>query len=231
MPGGHVTSLWAQHELHTSVSRTIERRPQENFFDSIVKPQDSNSYFANQFNKQNSPFVNQFNPFLQNQNNIPNNQFNPFSTRVGNPPETKPVTNNLQNGSFFLTFGAPPYSEFGSNTIPTTTRTTTRRPVFRIITTTPTTAVPTFEPDYSECGIVGSQRLIFGGASVNPGEFPWLVAIYLKEALNTKYICTGNLISKKHVLTGRNIYLIPLNRGEKMFREAGIIIQFLKFVC
>lgn len=51
------------------------------------------------------------------------------------------------------------------------------------------------------CGKVSiSTGLVVNGEEARPGEFPFLVALYKIE--NDKFFCAGNLISRRHVLSG-----------------------------
>ncbi|KAG6462729.1 hypothetical protein O3G_MSEX013430 [Manduca sexta] len=48
-----------------------------------------------------------------------------------------------------------------------------------------------------ECGIAGKNRRIVGGTSVQPHEYPWLVALMLGPKLH----CGGAIITDLHILT------------------------------
>ncbi|TKR68605.1 hypothetical protein L596_024566 [Steinernema carpocapsae] len=48
----------------------------------------------------------------------------------------------------------------------------------------------------------GLQQKAMGGTAVKDGEMPWAVAIFNKD----EYICTGTLVSKKHVLTAAHCF-------------------------
>lgn len=74
------------------------------------------------------------------------------------------------------------------------------------------------QSNQQECGVY-SQSLVVGGDRVREGEFPWLVAIFQKTVNNYQYKCAGNLISKKHVLSGKvSILQIQISvRSQKYF--------------
>lgn len=61
-----------------------------------------------------------------------------------------------------------------------------------------TTAKPS-----DECGIMSSSRsLIQGGSQSTRDQFPWTVAILIKQSFgNYHYFSTGTLISKRHIIT------------------------------
>ncbi|XP_064292732.1 LOW QUALITY PROTEIN: serine protease gd-like [Plodia interpunctella] len=65
----------------------------------------------------------------------------------------------------------------------------------------PTNPVSTQE----ECGVVagGNERLplIFNGQSYSRGDWPWLVALYKRKDGSLTFICSGTLISDRHVVT------------------------------
>lgn len=56
----------------------------------------------------------------------------------------------------------------------------------------------------SECGqkTVNVGTLVIGGNHTKPGEYPWIVAIYRKEAGENEQICSGSLISRFYILSG-----------------------------
>lgn len=41
---------------------------------------------------------------------------------------------------------------------------------------------------------------IFGGSSIQKAEWPWLVAFF--HRIESKFFCSGSLVSKKHILSG-----------------------------
>lgn len=49
---------------------------------------------------------------------------------------------------------------------------------------------------------------ILGGTEVQPGEFPFMAALEYKnkDDKKVKYVCSGSLISKQHVLTAAHCY-------------------------
>lgn len=71
------------------------------------------------------------------------------------------------------------------------------------------------------CGVSAPMHLIIGGEKARPGEFPWLVALLAKESRVYKFICTGNLISTRHVLTGTSKYCFVLGNCTFVSSSAG----------
>lgn len=52
--------------------------------------------------------------------------------------------------------------------------------------------------------------LVVNGEQARPGEFPFLVALYKYK--NDKFFCAGNLITRRHVLSGEcKICIIFIN--------------------
>lgn len=218
--------MWAQHALRTSVSNVphiiteppinvlttnnvIQTYEPSNFVTPNSKPFDPNSFDNNPIDPYNEvPFLNPNLPDFP-EDLTPTTKRNTISTRrrptTRPPPTTRfttrpPTTTSLppssvpplrgpeENGQSQL-FTSPPRGAAVSQNVPTSLSTSPPR----------TSAI-----DYSECGISGSQPLVIGGTEVKPGEFPWLVAIILVTTkTNYEYVCTGNLITKKHVLTGK----------------------------
>lgn len=76
--------------------------------------------------------------------------------------------------------------------------------------------VPASDPDPAsaaiECGVISGgneqQPLIYSGQNYNRGEWPWLVAIYKRKDGSLHFICSGTLVSARHVVTGENTLLI-----------------------
>lgn len=54
------------------------------------------------------------------------------------------------------------------------------------------------------CGLPNlTKPLIVNGSPSEKGAHPWHVALYVKTDLGISYMCGGNLISDRHVLTGK----------------------------
>lgn len=49
-------------------------------------------------------------------------------------------------------------------------------------------------------------KLIQGGENALPGEFPWLGALFRINVTPKEYVCTVNLISRKHLLTAAHCF-------------------------
>ncbi|KAF5281672.1 hypothetical protein FQR65_LT14602 [Abscondita terminalis] len=95
--------------------------------------------------------------------------------------------------------------------------TTTTRPFFYhsvAMTMKPTTTRPTTQPvvvfesrhlERFECGVSeDTQALIVHGKPTSEGQYPWLVAMFhLQDNGEYKFKCAGNLISNKHVISGK----------------------------
>ncbi|XP_039298380.1 serine protease gd [Nilaparvata lugens] len=61
---------------------------------------------------------------------------------------------------------------------------------------------PEYVEDNEECGrAIKVNPLIIGGSSIERGSWPWLVAVYMIDALGIKFHCSGTLITSKHVIT------------------------------
>lgn len=45
-----------------------------------------------------------------------------------------------------------------------------------------------------------AHQLIYGGSVVARGEWPWVVSLFEKH--NNEFLCSANLISHQHLLTG-----------------------------
>ncbi|KAG5677123.1 hypothetical protein PVAND_006905 [Polypedilum vanderplanki] len=53
---------------------------------------------------------------------------------------------------------------------------------------------------FDECGIPRwGHGLIYGGETIHPGEWPWLVPLFFRQ--NNEFFCSSNLISHQHLLT------------------------------
>jgi len=58
---------------------------------------------------------------------------------------------------------------------------------------------------YFECGIgsppISDNSLISTEIKTSPGQWPWLVAIFLIKISN-KFQCAGSILTQKHIITG-----------------------------
>lgn len=57
----------------------------------------------------------------------------------------------------------------------------------------------------STCGVPRTQGigLIIGGQNIERGSLPWMVALLGKSSGRFTFFCSGTLISKKTVVTGK----------------------------
>lgn len=121
--------------------------------------------------------------------------------RIFNPPPAAESTNLPMN----------PTIDFRPSSPPIVTRSTTE---FTLITPEqqpqPTQQLPWlpdrggFGVNDDQCGITSvTNTLIAHGRDVLRGEYPWLVAIFQVKNLGPEFVCGANLISHRHVITGR----------------------------
>ena len=76
----------------------------------------------------------------------------------------------------------------------------TVRPPQRQTTTRPReSSIPSFDTNNVQCGLPAlGGSLSFGAQSINRGEWPWIVAIFIKtKATGLDFICGGTLVSSK----------------------------------
>nr|XP_022904317.1 modular serine protease-like [Onthophagus taurus] len=74
----------------------------------------------------------------------------------------------------------------------------------------------------AECGLkrVNAQTLIIGGSQAQPGEYPWIVAIY--DNTNT-HICGGSIISTRFVVSAAHCFS-NLDNGDVFDKEGYTLI-------
>ncbi|RZF37116.1 hypothetical protein LSTR_LSTR015306 [Laodelphax striatellus] len=61
---------------------------------------------------------------------------------------------------------------------------------------------PASVEENEECGrATNLNPLIIGGSNIERGSWPWLVAVYVVDALGIKFHCSATLITSKHVIT------------------------------
>lgn len=85
--------------------------------------------------------------------------------------------------------------------------------------------------DGFKCGVPGDQLpnnavvpLILGASETNIGQFPWLVALFMKTGSKFDYKCSANLISETHVLTAARciqFYNIQIIKTDQIFLIMG----------
>lgn len=71
----------------------------------------------------------------------------------------------------------------------------------------PNPVLPTFTTsnETPQCGVARNlvTPLIVGGETAADGHFPWLAAMFTATDTGYQYKCTANLVSNRHVITGR----------------------------
>lgn len=61
-----------------------------------------------------------------------------------------------------------------------------------------------------ECGrAVAANPLVVGGRPLQRGQWPWLAAVFILKSLGLEFHCSGTIITRKFVLTGK--YLRTIN--------------------
>ncbi|KAK6621976.1 hypothetical protein RUM44_001783 [Polyplax serrata] len=103
---------------------------------------------------------------------------------------SKPTTSR----PYYTTTTRRPYTTTTRRTT-TTIRTTSYRPIT-------STALPPLTVDSRDCGeqeIPGFR--VVGGTESNPGQWPWMAAIFLHGVRRTEFWCGGSLIGRRHILT------------------------------
>jgi len=154
----------------------------------------------------------------------PNTDFNPFwpsqTTKQPPPPISHP--------SIIISY---PIYQPTTTKRPIYQPTTTQRPIYQSTTTprrttkksTVTTQRPTFSDEINnnpflkpppvqqsyiyECGISNQpitnniNPLISMGMKTSPGQWPWLVALFLVRT-TFEFQCAGSILTQKHVITG-----------------------------
>lgn len=147
----------------------------------------NNNYFGNQnLNIIQPSMIPTYNQQGQ-QNNFNNVNYNYNSNQQG----TNPQQHGNQNTQY------QPFVQQQSQTQPPTLQTTT----------TPRPTLPAYDINNESlnniCGtpVRAPKPLVFGGAPITHGEWPWIVALYIKNLGNVNYHCGGTIISKKIVIT------------------------------
>ncbi|KAJ2940195.1 hypothetical protein O0L34_g11761 [Tuta absoluta] len=123
-----------------------------------------------------------------------------YERPVTQPPRrTRPPPPPPQYYPEVMTQPPPQYYPEVITQPPTPPRPAQTPPPFR-----PPQPQPQPQPSFSECGIVSGGNempLIYNGQSFNRGDWPWLVAIYKRKDGSLTFICSGTLVSDRHVVT------------------------------
>lgn len=87
------------------------------------------------------------------------------------------------------------------------------------------------KPTEVECGRIDDQfrltHLISGGKRLPRGTWPWIVAIYVKEANGITFKCTGNVLSNRIVLTAA--HCIRLYSRENQYAPKELLLAFGRY--
>lgn len=136
----------------------------------------------------------------------------------------------------------PPTTRPAVNPIPTTRPTSTQRPKKKPTASRPTTTVGLSEgignnvflnpTQRNDCGRTAQSSninpLISKGERISPGQWPWLVAIFLVK-IEFEFQCAGSILTNRHVTTG--VFEISLPRGKiSQYRTSATIYFFIVFV-
>ncbi|XP_011867326.1 PREDICTED: transmembrane protease serine 9-like [Vollenhovia emeryi] len=71
-------------------------------------------------------------------------------------------------------------------------------------------------PDNNQCGRSNTHLLIAYGLQTIPGQWPWVVAIFVEKE-NREFLCTGSIVTNRHVITAAHciqLNLINLSPNE-----------------
>ncbi|XP_032527396.1 serine protease gd-like isoform X1 [Danaus plexippus] len=86
------------------------------------------------------------------------------------------------------------------------------------------------EPQSTKCGInskndnpdaIPAAPLIYNGVTYDPGEWPWLVAMYQRRFGNLNYICAGTLVTANHIVSAAHC----IHRKSTYTRKKNIVIR------
>ena len=70
-----------------------------------------------------------------------------------------------------------------------------------------------------QCGqVMTAFNRIVGGELSEPGQWPWMAAVYLISGTGVEYHCGGSLISDQYILTAAHC---TRDRNEQRYRHAG----------
>lgn len=85
--------------------------------------------------------------------------------------------------------------------------------------------------DAVTCGRIDEKfkltHLIMGGEKIARGTWPWLVAIFLKEVGGVSFLCTGNLVAHRIVLTAAHCFKMYSKENERKPNE--ILLAFGRY--
>lgn len=167
------------------------------------------SNFGTQFTQQQQPQYTPSNSYKP----VNTNSYTPVNTALNTPLNTA-LDTHLNIPSYpriSPTRSRPSFPTVSRPNTPTDSRPNTptdSRPTFIAPTIRKTTAQapPIQNPDLNTiCGTRHSETqiipLIYGGETIQRGDYPWTVAIYTNEATGLSFSCGGTIISARTVIT------------------------------
>ncbi|XP_072934208.1 uncharacterized protein [Epargyreus clarus] len=82
-------------------------------------------------------------------------------------------------------------------------------------------------PQNEQCGKVVKSHpnpLVINGERTLPGQWPWQVALYQAQTVDSKYICGGTLVSTQHVITVAHCVTL---KGSKVLVNKNTLLVYL----
>lgn len=83
-----------------------------------------------------------------------------------------------------------------------------------------------------ECGVSDNNKatqFIANGEDAQPGDWPWIVALYRRNENGLGFICGGTIVTSRIIVTGMCIKIIEFSKYQKLYKRLLFIYTYVGY--